>query len=788
MDKKEYKVSVRDMVSFVLRSGDLIVESSGPNRTLEGLFAHIKHQKDMGEDYKAEIHVKKVIDFPSFKLKISGRIDGLYEEDDLFIIDEIKTTYAPLDMVDEDFNPLHWAQVLCYGFIYCEENELDNIILQLTYIQLEFEQIKRLKKKYTFKQLKEEFMELVDTYGRWVEKLERYNNQMLLSTNALEFPFEDYRTGQRDLAVATYKTIQEGKGAKLFARAPTGTGKTLATLFPAIKALGTVHGDKVFYLTAKTIGREVANKTLDLLEDNGLNLKRITLTAKDKMCFLEERNCSECEYTVGYYDKLNQVMEDILEHEDSLTRDVLSAYGRKYNVCPFELSLDVSLFCHVIVCDYNYVFDPRVSLKRYFQENSKELILLVDEAHNLVDRGREMFSASLTKKPILELKRAFKEENVTTLKRYLKEVNDAFVEFRKICDENKGQFKQTNKSDNFIKLLRKLQKQMDIYLTENKVFSSKELFLQVFFDVTHFIKISDLYDQRYVTYYEKVGQDVLVRMYCLDPSYQLGLVQESVRTTIIFSATLLPMDYYVDLLGGDELSYRMTMASPFTKEHLGLFFHSGISTKYKDREDSYIDVAMSIRDTIVDGGNYFVFFPSYSYLHQVCDYFKDLYEDVDILIQKQGMSEAEKEDFLEAFKSDNKGTMVAFAVMGSSFSEGIDLIGDRLKGVVIVGVGLPMVCFQQNIIKEYFDEKNHSGFNYAYIYPGMNKVLQSVGRVIRSEEDLGVATLIDERFSYNSYQSLFPREWSHGRYVYNHKQLESGIKAYWDQVRGEENV
>lgn len=783
--KKVYKVSVKDLVSYVLRSGDLVFDIGGTNRTLEGLFAHIKHQKNMGDEYQSEIHVTKTISFPSFDLKVTGRIDGLYEDKGLLIIDEIKSTYANLDDIDVDFNPLHWAQVLCYGFIYAEDEKLDELYLQLTYIQLEDDELKRLKKHYTFPQLKKEFMDMVQTYGTWVEKLERLNNAMILSTHELEFPFSGYRKGQRELAVAVYKTIKEGKGQRLFARAPTGTGKTLATLFPAIKALGQGHGEKIFYLTAKTIGREVANSTLDLLEANGLSLKRITLTAKDKMCLLEERDCAECPYTEGYFDKVNQVVEEVLENKDRIDREVILDYAKNNGMCPYELSLDLSLFCHAIICDYNYAFDPRVSLKRYFAEASSELILLVDEAHNLVDRGRSMYSSELTKKPFLEMKRNFNDDN-KHLKKKLNEANSAFIQFRKICETCDGAYKQTEKSDAFIKILRKLHKHMEAYLTENKVFSFKDSFLDLFFDINHFIKISELYDEQYVTYYEKIGTDVKIKLFCLDPSNQLKRIQDGVKATIVFSATLLPMNYYMDLLGGDKESYNMQIPSPFTQDHLGLLFHAGISTKYKHRQSSYMDVAMSIHDTIDgDKGNYFAFFPSYSYLDEVRHIFQELYPSIYVIAQEQGMSEQEKEDFLNEFEAGKDETMVAFAVMGSSFSEGIDLIGDRLKGVVIVGVGLPMVCFERNIIKEYFDQNYNSGFSYAYIYPGMNKVLQAVGRVIRREEDIGVAVLIDERFSYGQYQNLFPAEWSHGKFVYHEEQVRDQLTYFWEGIKEE---
>ncbi|WP_105615641.1 ATP-dependent DNA helicase [Vallitalea okinawensis] len=778
---KKYKVSVRSLIEYSLRSGDLIFDFGSNNRTLEGLFAHQKIQKNMGDGYQAEVHVSKIINFPSFDMHISGRIDGLYEDEGLFIIDEIKSTYVPLDDIDEDFNQLHWAQAVCYGFIYAEQEELSALTLQLTYINLDHDSIKRLRKKYTFQQLKKEFYDYVDAYGRWIEKLERWNNIKLLSIKELDFPFDRYRNGQRELAVAVYKTIKEGNGQKLFARAPTGTGKTLATLFPAIKAIGEGHGEKIFYLTAKTIGREVADKTLMLLENHGLRLRRIILTAKDKVCFLEHRDCNsgECPYTKGYFDKLNDALDDILQQNDRIDRQTLLDYAEKHQMCPYEFSLDVSNYCDVIICDYNYAFDPRVALRRYFTEESSELILLVDEAHNLVDRGRDMYSSALYKKPMLEMKNLVKSED-DYLTKLFNNVNKSFIEFRKICEANDGVYKQKDYSDKFLKQLRKLHKYTEEFLNEHKKVAYKDQLMELFFEINNFIKIAEMYDDNYMTYYEKLGTDVMIKLFCLDPAEFLKKIHDGVKAIVVFSATLLPMQYFIDLLGGDAESYRMHLASPFDQNNLELLFNTSISTKYKHRERTYDQVAHCIYNAIRhDQGNYFAFFSSYAYMNKIIDYFMEEFKEINILAQKQGMNEEEKEEFLNQFKGGKEETMVAFAVMGSSFSEGIDLIGDRLQGVIIVGVGLPMICFERNIIKEHFDHRYHKGFEYAYVYPGMNKVLQAVGRVIRTEEDIGIGVLIDERYGQRMYQKLFPNEWSHGRYVYHETQLNNEITSFW---------
>lgn len=783
--KKVHKVSIRNLVEYVLRQGDLETEYSGMDRAVEGLHAHQKIQKSMGEEYDAEVYLKKSIPYPSFDLVISGRADGIYEMDGLTVIDEIKSTYAKLDVLTEDFNPLHWAQAYCYGYLYGEEHGLEELIIQLTYVQLEHDTIKRLKQRKSLVELKALFDGYVERYGRWVEKLERWNNAKHISIEELAFPFGDFRRGQRELAVAVYKTIEQGDGKQLFARAPTGTGKTLGTLFPALKAIGKCYGEKIFYLTAKTIGREVAQKTLNILEKKqGLKLKRITLTAKDKMCFLEERNCKECPYTKDFYTKLNEAVEDILDHHDGIERECVSGYARKYNICPFEYSLSISEYCDCVICDYNYAFDPKVNLKRFFAEDASELILLVDEAHNLVERGRDMFSASLTKQPMLEMKRLLKEDE-PGLSKLFGNLNKAFVEFRKTCELEEGNYKEKAYPTSFLRMVRKAHKYTEEFINDEKEWPHREALMELFFDLANFIRTSEVYDDHFITYYEKQGKDVIMKLFCLDPSKLLKYTMDMVGATIIFSATLLPMDYFVDLLGGDGESYKMIIPSPFDQHNLGLYVNDGISTKYRNRVFTNDRVAYCIHEGIRHHkGNYLVFFSSYAYMEAVQEIFVEegYDEGVHILAQKPGMTEVEKEEFLSYFSADNKESLLAFAVMGSSFSEGIDLVGDRLKGVIIVGVGLPMVCFERNIIRDYFDKKMSRGFEYAYIFPGMNKVLQAVGRVIRQEEDRGVAILLDERFNQNTYKRLFPKEWDHHVVLHHETYLESRLKNFWNRL------
>ncbi|ERI92638.1 DEAD2 domain protein [Clostridiales bacterium oral taxon 876 str. F0540] len=757
--KESIKVSVRNLVEFVLMHGDIISGFTGSSRNTDAIKAHQIIQKAYGEGFSKEVPLSFNVETEDIVLEIGGRIDGLYVGEDKVIIDEIKTTTLGLELVEEDYNVLHWAQAKCYAYIYSVQNNLDHILVQLTYYNLDNKETKKFLKEFKLNELRSFFSELVQDYLHWAQVMVSWNEKRNKSIEGLNFPFQTYRKGQRELAVAVYKTIKEGN--KLFAQAPTGIGKTMATLFPTIKALGEGHTSKIFYLTAKTITRTIAEKAINNLKDNGLKLKALTLTAKEKICFKDKAECNpdKCEYAKGHFDRVKSALEEIF-NEDSFTRELIEEYSRKHMLCPFEFSLELSNWADCVICDYNYAFDPSASLKRFFMEGGGDFAFLIDEAHNLVDRAREMFSAQLNKKAVLELKKATKLA-APKLSKILNKINTAFIELRKECEGQEGnRIVQKEAPKELYGVLSEFLGSAEKELLEHKNAVYNDELLELYFNVYGFLRTAEYYDERFVTYIENIGSDVIIKLFCLDPSKLLNEGMKKGKAAILFSATLSPLDYFKEILGGDDKSYRIRLASPFPRENLCLIVQDKVSTKYKRREFTYGRIAEAINSVAASKkGNYLVFFPSYQYMNEVYNRFLEINNEAKTLIQSTGMSEEEREKFLDSFSENPDSTLVGFAVMGGIFGEGIDLTGDRLSGAIVVGVGLPQICLERDIIKDYFNETKEMGFEYAYIFPGMNKVMQAVGRVIRTEADRGVVMLIDERFSDNTYRKLFPPEW-----------------------------
>jgi DNA excision repair protein ERCC-2 len=778
--KNKIKVSVRDLVEFVLMHGDIVSGFTGSSRNTEAIRAHQIIQKAYGEGYSKEVPLSFNVDSEDLTLEVGGRIDGLYVGEDKVIIDEIKTTTIDLEFLEEDRNILHWAQAKCYAYIYSVQNSLHNIGVQLTYYNLDKKDTRKFLKEFTIEELQVFFSELVQEYFYWARVMINWNEKRNLSIEKLNFPFASYRKGQRELAVAAYKTIKEG--SKLFAQAPTGIGKTMATIFPTVKALGEGHVSKIFYLTAKTITRTIAEKAFSSLKEDGLKAKTLTLTAKEKICFKDKTECNpdKCEYAKGHFDRVKTALEDIFA-ADTFTRELIEEYSRKHIVCPFEFSLELSNWADCIICDYNYVFDPSASLKRFFMDSGGDFAFLIDEAHNLVDRGREMFSAQLVKKSILDLKKSTKGI-APKLHKLLNKMNTIFIDYRKKCeDEGESHLIQKEAPKEIYPLLNEFLGAGEKYLLEHKDSPFNEELLDLYFKVNSFLRTAEYYDERFVTYIEASSSEVSIKLFCLDPSFLLRECMKKGKAVVLFSATLSPMEYFIQVLGGDEKSYRMRLASPFPKENLCLLVEDKISTKYKRREYTYDKLTEAINNVVKRReGNYLVFFPSYQYMNQVYDRFTALNSSAKTIIQSTGMSEEEREEFLNNFSEGSEDTLVGFAVMGGIFGEGIDLTGDKLSGAIIVGVGLPQVCLERDIIRDYFNETKGVGFEYAYIYPGMNKVLQAVGRVIRTENDRGVVLLIDERFSDNTYKRLFPPEWQPNKIGGNMNNLDLQLNNFWE--------
>ncbi len=862
--RDEIHISVRKLVEFVLRYGDIDNrhQASPDNAMQEGGRIHRMIQRRMGAEYQAEVPLKITLEEEGYLLVVEGRADGIIHHEGRVVIDEIKGVYRDPARWKEPL-PLHLAQAKCYAYLYGLQQELQEIQVRMTYCHIPTEELRYFYQDYTFDELTQWFGELIDSYKKWADYDWSWKKKRQASIRGLEFPFP-YREGQKELAANVYKTIYHKK--KLFLEAPTGVGKTISTIYPAVQSVGQGKGEKIFYLTAKTITRTVAEDALGLLREKGLHFTSVILTAKEKICFMEETECNPeyCPYAKGHYDRINEAVYDLLTNRESFSRETIEEYAVKHRVCPFEMCLDMSLFADAVICDYNYLFDPHVYLKRFFGDNTGgDYIFLIDEAHNLLERGREMYSAVLVKEQFLELRRELKQtvmseislkdrkkavegqmtlemtENMTEesendeAELYLKsdslnhlsnvetkvsslgvtksekrggrsvlvrqgyaekmiyqieKCNGEMLAMKRECE----QCSVVEAIDDFVQPLMRLQAVMEDYLAEqeDEQPTVRELLLDFYFEISHFLQIYEGLDENYVKYTSLCDDNSFrLKLFCMNPAVNLRRCMERGRSSILFSATFLPIQYYKKLLGGEAEDYEVYARSVFNPEKRALFIAGDVTSRYKRRsEEEYFNIARYIEEIVKNRhGNYMVFCPSYSFLQKVYEKYTENFggEDRECMIQSDYMSEADREAFLGRFQGkggmdsqtekalraavtmdieeDEDRILIGFCVLGGIFGEGIDLKNDELIGAVIVGTGLPQVCYEREMLKDFFDGEGEDGFDYSYRYPGMNKVLQAAGRVIRTMEDVGLVALLDERFLQLSYRRMFPREWE--RYV-----------------------
>ncbi len=913
----EISISVRSLVEFLLRSGDLDNTSGvgGEEAMQEGSRMHRQIQKAAGEGYQAEVSLKIRWNFQKrlsgttngataelgdsehvdssarpfldeATVIVEGRADGLYfgavperdlrgpskrskgkkqneEPESVWTIDEIKTTYRRLNRIRKP-EPVHLAQAKCYAYIYAVQNDLKRINVRMTYCNLFSGEIKYFYEEYTLEELDEWFSSLMEEYRKWAEYSFMWQLKRTATIRELPFPYP-YRPGQKDLAAAVYRTVARGK--KLFLEAPTGTGKTITTLYPSVKAMGEGKAQKIFYLTAKTITRQAAESAVSEMRGKGLLLKSVVLTAKDKICVLEKPACNpkDCPRAKGHYDRVNEALFDLLTHEDAYSRETIERYAAKYNVCPFEMGLDITWFSDAIIGDYNYLFHPHAFLRRFFGEDGGrkgDYIFLVDEAHNLVDRGRDMYSAEIVKEDVLELKKQI-HGIYDGLEKKLNKCNRDLLAIKKLTE---GLTKLPD-IDSCIDGIYLVQGEIADILTSEKILEQngqfahdplrkeklavRDALLDFYFNINHFLLMFEGLDDHYVIYSEIMEDDRFrVKLFCVDPSAMLRKCEERGVSSILFSATLLPIQYYKSLLGGTKEDFEVYARSVFDPAKQQLLIINNLTSAYKKRSpEQYERIADCIHDLTGERhGNYMIFFPSYSFMKQVADifevkylgrdpsefkdlpvpagikrspFFQEAFEfdgegmlvqtgemdggsrmggiyggstlpapvhdgmvpgmEITLIRQRANMDELHREAFLKMFErvSDSE-SLLGFCVLGGIFSEGIDLRSDSLIGAIVVGTGLPQVSKERDLLKDYFNAHGDNGYDYAYRFPGMNKVLQAAGRVIRTQEDVGFVALVDERFTTRPYQKLFPEEWSHHTEV-SAFEAPALIEKFWNE-------
>jgi len=775
--KKTHSIAVRELIEFIYRSGNLDNRFIAPElneSAILGTKAHKKIQEAYDEDYESEVFLSFLYETDDMLLSVYGRADGVREKDGEFLVDEIKSTRVPVDEITDVLDKKHLFQCMCYGFMICRKNKLKSIDLRITYYNLDDEDIKYLDYNYPVEALEEFFRSLVAEEAKWLKRRDDWEQKRNGSIDVLQFPFEAFRKGQRKFSVAVYHTIKDKK--KLFAQAPTGTGKTLATLFPSIKAIGQGLGESIFYLTSKTITRQAVEISLNLMREKGLSFKSIIITSKEKMCINEVFKCDpyNCPYANGHFDRVNVAIENTLAENEHLSSELIRKNAEFYQVCPHEFSLDLSMFCDCIICDYNYLFDPRAYLRRYFEEKG-DYIFLIDEAHNLPDRARDMYSEIL---------------DIRTVKNLISDAGNANKKIKKAArklETEAGYFLLSGEEGSIWadpKNPETLKEPLEACLKEIASFlmlpgynAMKEQMMEYFFELNAFNSALERYDKKYTTIYDTSADTI--KVFCADPS---GHIKEMIgrgRTTVFFSATLSPLDYYKKLFAAENTDYSLILRSPFEQQNLCLMVNPSISTKYRVREFSIGHIVENIEIITRHKGNYMIFFPSYKYMEMVFEKFVERNPDVKARKQESAMDEQDREAFLESFEHSPDETFIGFVLMGGIFGEGIDLTGSRLSGAVVVGVGMPQIGFERDLIKEYYQNEIGKGWEYAYIYPGANKVMQAVGRVIRTSTDRGVVLLIDDRFVKKPYTAIFPSDWSHAVSVRNNDEIVRRVNEFW---------
>lgn len=769
------KIAVKELAYFVCQSGSLTNEFFSNSDMQKGQRVHDYLQSKYNDESLSEVYIKRELSYLGDSYLLHGFIDGVLNIDDELIIEEIKSTTKELDEITIDYHQEHLAQLKIYGYLYALEYNIDNIHLRLTYASVVDYEIKSFDLIVNINELEDFTFNVLEEYIRFLKLLDESEINKEKTIAEIKFPFNEHRKGQRDLMKAVFQAMQQNE--ILYAIAPTGIGKTMATMFSALKTLK--KNDKLFYLTAKGSGKTAPVDAIKILANNGLKIKTIDITAKRKICNLGVKNCNpeECPFAIGFFDRLKDATTDIFSHYDIFDRDLILKISNAHSICAFEFSLYLSYFCDIVIADYNYVFDPKAHLVRYFEDDTYKPKVLVDEAHNLISRSKDMYSASINEEQIRNLRRyttSLKPSARLDCNKVLEEIN----KYREYLSD-KALYCELIPNSDLNVLTKRLASKIETILSENKGIKHKDEIIEAYHTLLDFNRVSEVFNVNHRHLAKLENDNVIIEYFCMDASsFLLETINKSIHGIVFFSATLYPIDYHCNLLTAGEGKY-IELESPFPQENLDIIINNRISTKYKERINSIDTIIEAIEIlTANKDGNFIVFFPSYQYMQMVLDCME--LDNIELIVQKNNMSDDEREEIINKFKN-TTNTKVGFFVMGGVFSEGIDYIGDALSGVIIVGVGLPMVCDENNILKDFFEIKYSQGFDYAYVYPGFTKVIQAVGRVIRSDSDRGIAILIDERFTYSKYLALMPPHWTNKKCITNIFDLKNEIKDFYNK-------
>lgn len=741
---------------------------------------------------ETDVFLRNTMTYHGITYTVEGRADAVIESRGL--VEEVKLSRA--GYVREDAH----SRLRVLAYFFAVSHELPRVTLRMRFYHAEKEAVRDVENEMTTADLYSFYAALLDRIEPEARDLVRRAEERLPSVEFLRFPYPNPREGQTELAESVFRAIRRGK--RLFAEAPTGIGKTMSTLYPAVKAIGAGHCDRVFYLTAKASVRREAFAAAAKLYEAGSRLRTVMLYAKEQMCAHPDgcRNgaVSRCEpescpFARGYYDRAPAAVRELLSARHGFPQSIINEVAKKYRVCPYELSLDLSQHCEIIICDYNYAFSPDVYLRRYFdavEGERGEYVFLVDEAHNLPDRARDMYSVRLEFAPVEALYARIDPITDSDLEALIGGFVMQMRRLGALCTENRVKHEDGSESGYYLNraplstivgAADDLRRALDAFLKKTPTHPLALELQELLSALRRFVSLSEYYDERFLTYVQLVRGALALEIFCLDPSGVLQSAMGRARSTILFSATFQPLEYFMDLLGGKGAK-TLELPSPFDSENLCVTVANGVSTRMEDREKSYRKVANLIAAAVsAKAGNYIAFFPSYDYMEHVHAQFTQRFPRVEVLLQHRGMSRHEQEAFLAGFRADEDKMRVGFCVLGGSFSEGVDLPGSRLIGVIVVGVGIPSLSDERNMLRDYYENKCEQGYDFAYTYPGLNRVLQAAGRVIRREEDRGVVVLIDSRYAEEPYLHLYPTHWKNICVAGNAAALAHRHQEFWQK-------
>lgn len=748
-------VAIRTLVEFAAKRGSLDRRFTPAPSGQDGIEGHKKVTAKRHSDYQAEVSLSITYGDITFR----GRADGYDPKQ--HCIEEIKTFYGDVERIPDNHRELHWAQARCYGWLYCAQHDCNEIDLSLIYFELTQEQEYPLVETWSADDLKAYFEQLAEVYCAWHQQLMQRQQQLHNWLEQLTFPYGTMHAAQREMAEAVYKAAATGR--VVMAEAPTGTGKTLAALFPTLKAIPRTHVDKIFYLTAKTTGKHLALENIQLIASDkttSVPLRTLELTAQEKSCLEPDKKCrgDSCQYALDFYTKLQHARQAAFAIP-VLDKHRLEQLASEFTICPFYLSMEMARWVDIVVADVNYYFDGTPLLLALTNEFDWKPSLLVDESHNLVDRGRSMYSAELNRADLL----AAKKSAPTTIKKMLEKINKAWLALLKTLPET---------TDDYIRL-EVLPEKLAIaledfcnryieFLQQNPDHPVQESLTQEFFySALHYQSIVEIFDQDFCVDLQKIGsKEEIISLRNLIPANQLRARLNFAHCACFFSATLHPAEYYQTLLGLPIDTVHIKVPSPFTSHQLQVKIASELSTRYKDRVTAIQPMCDIISQQLLDcPGNAIAFFSSYEFLQQVEKQLrKQLSQsDISLVVQSRRMSEQDREAFINQFNQQNN--LLGLAVLGGAFSEGIDLAGDALKGVFIATLGLPQINPINEHLRQVMQDQFGQGYDFTYTYPGIQKVIQAAGRVIRTTSDEGYVWLLDQRYQQPHIKNLLPSWW-----------------------------